>query len=118
MGYDGYVVHARVKGQTYDRVRSDLTARDQAESVRKLLARRKGYRDAYLTLSSGPEPYVAFVAADRRASRLRQVPQLTYRISVDSPASPHEALPNRPSRLLLLWDVDVREVYVGHLSCA
>jgi cell division septation protein DedD len=49
-GYDGYLVPAEVKGQPYYRVRvGPFTTRDEAESVRESLARREGYRDAYLT---------------------------------------------------------------------
>ena len=49
-GYDGYVLPAEVKGQTYYRVRvGHFAAREEAESVRQSLARQEGYRDAYLT---------------------------------------------------------------------
>jgi cell division septation protein DedD len=49
-GYDGYVVRAEVKGQTYYRVRvGHFDAREEAESVRQSLTRQEGYRDAYLT---------------------------------------------------------------------
>jgi cell division septation protein DedD len=49
-GYDGYVVQAEVKGQPYYRVRvGPFTTQEEAESVRKSLARQEGYRDAYLT---------------------------------------------------------------------
>ena len=49
-GYDGYVVTAAVKGQTYYRVRvGQFDSREEAESVRQSLALREGYRDAYLT---------------------------------------------------------------------
>lgn len=49
-GYDGYVVQAEVKGQTYYRVRvGHFDAREEAESVRQSLARQEGYRDAYLS---------------------------------------------------------------------
>ena len=49
-GYDGYLVPAEVKGQPYYRVRvGPFTTRDEAESVRESLARREGYRDAYLS---------------------------------------------------------------------
>lgn len=49
-GYDGYVVHAEVKGHTYYRVRvGSFDAREEAESVRQSLASQEGYRDAYLT---------------------------------------------------------------------
>jgi cell division septation protein DedD len=49
-GYDGYMVQAEVKGQTYYRVRvGHFNAREEAESVRQSLARQEGYRDAYLT---------------------------------------------------------------------
>lgn len=49
-GYDGYVVPAEVKGQTYYRVRvGHFAEREEAESMRQSLARQEGYRDAYLT---------------------------------------------------------------------
>ena len=49
-GYDGYVVQAEVKGQTYYRVRVGyFAAPEEAESVRQSLARQEGYPDAYLT---------------------------------------------------------------------
>ena len=49
-GYDSYAVQAVVKGQTYYRVRvGHLDTQEEAESVRQLLARRGGYRNAYLT---------------------------------------------------------------------
>ena len=49
-GYNGYVVRAEVKGQTYYRVRvGHFAAREEAESMRQSLARQEGYRDAYLT---------------------------------------------------------------------
>jgi cell division septation protein DedD len=49
-GYDGYVVQADVKGQTYYRVRvGRFGAREQAETVRQSLAHQQGYKDAYLT---------------------------------------------------------------------
>jgi len=49
-GYDGYLVQAEVKGQTYHRVRvGHFEAREKAEAVRQSLARQEGYRDAYLT---------------------------------------------------------------------
>jgi septal ring-binding cell division protein DamX len=49
-GYDGYVVQAEVKGQTYYRVRvGHFDTREEAESVRQSLTRREGYRDAYVT---------------------------------------------------------------------
>jgi cell division septation protein DedD len=49
-GYDGYMVQAEVKGQTYYRVRvGHFDTRERAESVRQSLARQEGYRDAYLT---------------------------------------------------------------------
>jgi SPOR domain len=48
-GYDGYLVQAEVKGQTYYRVRvGHFDAREEAESVRQSLVRQEGYRDAYL----------------------------------------------------------------------
>ncbi|MGH7816969.1 MAG: SPOR domain-containing protein [Candidatus Binatia bacterium] len=49
-GYDGYVIRAEVKGQTYYRVRvGQFAAREEAESLRQSLARQEGYRDAFLT---------------------------------------------------------------------
>ncbi len=49
-GYDGYVIKAEVKGQTYYRVRvGRFATRKEAESVRRSLALEEGYRDAYLT---------------------------------------------------------------------
>ena len=49
-GYDGYMVRAEVKGQTYYRVRvGHFAAREEAEAMRQSLARQAGYRDAYLT---------------------------------------------------------------------
>ena len=49
-GYDGYMVQAEVKGQTYFRVRvGHFDTREQAESVRQSLVRQEGYLDAYLT---------------------------------------------------------------------
>jgi hypothetical protein len=49
-GYDGYLVQAEVKGQTYYRVRvGHFDAREKAEAVRQSLAGQEGYRDAYLT---------------------------------------------------------------------
>jgi len=49
-GYDGYVVQADVKGQTYYRVRVGyFDSREKAESARQSLTRQEGYRDAYLT---------------------------------------------------------------------
>jgi hypothetical protein len=49
-GYDGYLVQAEVKGQTYYRVRvGHFDAREKAEAVRQSLAHQEGYRDAYLT---------------------------------------------------------------------
>jgi cell division septation protein DedD len=48
-GYDGYLVQAEVKGQTYYRVRvGHFDAREKAEAVRESLAGQEGYRDAYL----------------------------------------------------------------------
>ncbi|MGH7811041.1 MAG: SPOR domain-containing protein, partial [Candidatus Binatia bacterium] len=48
-GYDGYVVQANVKGQTYYRVRvGRFDARQEAESVRQSLSRQEGYQDAFL----------------------------------------------------------------------
>jgi cell division septation protein DedD len=49
-GYDGYVVQAAVKGQTFYRVRvGHFDTREQAESARQSLVSREDYRDAYLT---------------------------------------------------------------------
>lgn len=49
-GYDAYVIQAKVKGQTYYRVRvGRFATREEAESVRRSLALEEGYRDAYLT---------------------------------------------------------------------
>jgi cell division septation protein DedD len=49
-GYDGYVVQAEVKGQSYYRVRVGyFDSREKAESVRQSLTLREGYPDAYLT---------------------------------------------------------------------
>jgi hypothetical protein len=49
-GYDGYVVQAEVKGQTYYRVRVGyFDSRENAESVRQSLTRQEGYPDAYIT---------------------------------------------------------------------
>ena len=49
-GYDGYVVQAEVKGQSYYRVRVGyFDSREKAESVRQSLTRQEGYPDAYLT---------------------------------------------------------------------
>jgi cell division septation protein DedD len=49
-GYDGYIVQAEVKGQTYYRVRvGHFDTRQEAESLRQSLAGQEGYRDAYLT---------------------------------------------------------------------
>jgi len=49
-GYDGYVVQAELKGQTYYRVRVGyFDTREKAEEVRQSLAHQEGYRDAYLT---------------------------------------------------------------------
>jgi cell division septation protein DedD len=48
-GYQGYVVQAQVKGQTYHRVRiGRFQTREQAESARQSLMSQEGYRDAYL----------------------------------------------------------------------
>src|SRR5258706_1061982 len=48
-GYDGYVVQAEVKGQTYYRVRvGRFDKRDEAESMRQSLAQEEGYRAAFL----------------------------------------------------------------------
>ena len=49
-GYDGYVVQAEVKGQSYYRVRLGyFDSREKAESVRQSLTRQEGYPDAFLT---------------------------------------------------------------------
>jgi cell division septation protein DedD len=49
-GYDGYVVHAEVKEQSYYRVRvGPFATREEAKSVRESLVHQEGYRDAYLT---------------------------------------------------------------------
>ncbi|HEX9147210.1 MAG TPA: SPOR domain-containing protein [Candidatus Binatia bacterium] len=49
-GYDGYMVQAEVKGETYYRVRvGHFDSREKAESVRHSLTHQEGYRDAYLT---------------------------------------------------------------------
>ena len=49
-GYDGYMVRAEVKGQTYYRVRvGHFDTREEAESVRQSLVREEAYRDAYLS---------------------------------------------------------------------
>ena len=49
-GYDGYVVQAEVKGQSYYRVRVGyFDSREKAESVRQSLTRQEGYPEAYLT---------------------------------------------------------------------
>jgi cell division protein FtsN len=49
-GYDGYIVQAEVKGQTYYRVRAGrFDAREEAESMRQSLAGEGSYRDAYVT---------------------------------------------------------------------
>jgi cell division protein FtsN len=49
-GYDGYVVRAEVKGQTYYRVRiGPFAAREEAESARQSLTRHEDYSDAHLT---------------------------------------------------------------------
>ena len=49
-GYDGYVVQAEVKGQSYYRVRVGyFDSREEAESVRQSLTRQEGYPEAYLT---------------------------------------------------------------------
>src|SRR5262245_16051575 len=48
-GYDGYVVQAEVKGQSYYRVRVGyFDSREKAESVLQSLMRQEGYPDAYL----------------------------------------------------------------------
>ncbi len=47
-GYDGYVIQAKVKGQTYYRVRvGRFATREEAEIVRRSLALEERYRDAY-----------------------------------------------------------------------
>ena len=49
VGYDGYVVQAEVKGQTYYRVRvGHFAAQEEAESLRQSLARQERYPDAFL----------------------------------------------------------------------
>ena len=49
-GYDGYVISAEVKGQTYYRVRAGrFSAREHAESARQSLAGQESYREAYVT---------------------------------------------------------------------
>lgn len=49
-GYAGYVVQAKVKGQTFYRVRvGRFATREEAELVRESLALHDGYRDAFLT---------------------------------------------------------------------
>ena len=48
-GHESYVVQAEVRGQTFFRVRvGPLEGQDQAESVRRDLARDERYRDAFL----------------------------------------------------------------------
>ncbi len=48
-GYDGYVLQAEVKGQTYFRVRvGHFASQEEAESLRQLLASEDDYRTAYL----------------------------------------------------------------------
>lgn len=48
-GYDGYVLQAEVKGQTYFRVRvGRFASQEEAESLRQLLADEEDYRSAYL----------------------------------------------------------------------
>jgi hypothetical protein len=48
-GYDGYVLQAEVKGQTYFRVRvGHFASQEEAESLRQLLAGEEDYRTAYL----------------------------------------------------------------------
>jgi cell division septation protein DedD len=48
-GYDGYVLQAEVKGQTYFRVRvGHFASQEEAESLRQLLADEEDYRSAYL----------------------------------------------------------------------
>ncbi len=50
-GYVAYVVQAKVRGQTYHRVRiGPFSARKEAESVRELVTRHDEYRDAYLAI--------------------------------------------------------------------
>ena len=49
-GFDGYMVQAVIKEQTYYRVRvGHFEAREEAESVRRSLMRQESYRDAFLT---------------------------------------------------------------------
>ena len=48
-GYDGYVVEANVKGQTYYRVRvGRLPNREEAESTRQSLALHESYEQAFV----------------------------------------------------------------------
>jgi cell division septation protein DedD len=48
-GHEGYIVQAEVKGQTYYRVRvGHFAAQGEADSLRQLLARDEGFRDAFL----------------------------------------------------------------------
>ena len=48
-GYDGYVVEANVKGQTYYRVRvGRFPKREEAESIRQSLARYESYEQAFV----------------------------------------------------------------------
>ena len=55
-GYDGHFFRAEVKGQTYYRLRvGRFDAREEAESVRQSLARREGYRHAYLNAIDRPQ---------------------------------------------------------------
>ncbi|HEX2929489.1 MAG TPA: SPOR domain-containing protein, partial [Candidatus Binatia bacterium] len=49
-GYDGYVVQAEVKGQSYYRVRvGRFDTKEEAESIRQSLARQEAHQDAYIT---------------------------------------------------------------------
>ena len=48
-GHEGYIVQAEVKGQTVYRVRvGHFAAQGEADSLRQLLARDEGFRDAFL----------------------------------------------------------------------
>ena len=48
-GYDGYVVEANVKGQTYYRVRvGRFSKQEEAESTRQSLALHKGHEQAFV----------------------------------------------------------------------
>ena len=48
-GYDSYEMQAHIKGDTYFRVRvGNLDDQQEAESLRQVLSRDEGYRDAFL----------------------------------------------------------------------